>query len=179
MRIKKLFSLIPVLLGALCLLFHTSPAQAAIVSGDTIAHGVKLGGVDLGGKTLEEAREAVEAYCQELAASSFTVNVYGNTEDRPLLGSYSVTLADLGFSWSAEESLKKATTFGQKGRLIELYKNLQDLQQEQVNLPLDCSVKADAIRNFVENVLAPKINREPVDAKVGLQNGRVVVTEGS
>ena len=178
MRTKKLLFFIPVLLTALFLLLGVpSSAEAAIVNGGTIAKGVKLGEIDLGGKTLEEASQAVEEYCQKLAASEFTVNIYeGEDGSGQLLGSYSVTLSDLGFQWSAEASLKKATTFGQKGRLIELYKNLQDLQHEQVILPLDCSVKAENIRNFVEETVAASANRTMQDPKYTLEGGKLVVS---
>ncbi len=177
---KSLYLIIPLLLTALCLLFKApSPAEAAVVDGNTIAKGVNLGGVNLGGMTLEQATAAVEKHCQELSASEFKVNVYSTEENgsETLVGTYSVPLSEFGFSWSAEEALKKATTFGQKGRLIELYKNLQDLQYDQVNLPLECSVKPEAIRFFVENTLAAEINREPVNASVVLNGRKVVVTE--
>ena len=178
MRTKKLLFFIPVLLTALFLLLGVpSSAEAAIVNGGTIAKGVKLGEIDLGGKTLEEASQAVEEYCQKLAASEFTVNIYeGENGSGQLLGSYSVTLSDLGFQWSAEASLKKATTFGQKGRLIELYKNLQDLQHEQVILPLDCSVKAENILNFVEEKVAASANRTMQDPKYSLEGGKLIVS---
>ena len=179
MRTKQLFRLIPLLLAALCLLFLCPTAEAAIVDGSKIAKGVKLGDVDLGGKTLEEATNAVEEYCNKLAASKLTIEIYGKEEGKDeeiKVGSYTVALSELGFTWSAEESLHKATTFGQKGRLIELYKNLQDLQFEQVILPLECSVKADAIRAYVENTLVPQVNCEPVDATVSLEGKKVVVS---
>ena len=177
MRTKKALFLIPIFLTALFLLLGVpSSAKAAIVNGSTIAKGVKLGEVDLGGKTLEEASQAVEDYCQQIADSSFTVNVFDDSAGTPqLVGSYSVTLRDLGFQWSAEASLKKATTFGQKGRLIELYKNLQDLAHEQVILPLECSVKAEAIRSFIEDKVAASANRPVQDAKYALEGGTLVL----
>ena len=175
MKHRKLFLFVPILLSALFLLLHAPSAQAAIVNGGTIAKGVRLGDVELGGMTLEEATQAVEDYCQELAAREFTVYIYDGPEaSQPvtdpdaeinkgdLLGTYKTTLADLGFEWSAEASLKKATTYGQKGKLIELYKNLQDLQYDQVILPLECSVKADAIMDFVQNTIAASANK-PVE----------------
>ncbi len=183
MQYKKKLLWLPVLLFGLLLLFRPLTAQAALIDDGTIANGVWLGDIDLSGMTQEEATAAVEQYFQELENSSVTVNVFdnhadpGSTDPAYLINTLQVTLKDLGFTWSAEDSLREATRYGQSGKLIERYKRLQDLKYDQVRLPLQYSINADTVRNFVSGRISPEVNHGATNAAITASNKKIVITQ--
>ena len=86
------------LLAAAGIFSFQQPAYAVASEEETvIEQGVYAGDVDLGGLNREEAKEKLDAYYQQMAASPFTVSVNGQPVE--------TTLAKLGFSWDSETAV--------------------------------------------------------------------------
>ena len=185
----KLKTLALLLFLILCGSLFMRPAtrvQAALVSGNTIADGVWMGDIDLSGKTLDEAKTILEEYFREVESSILKIYVYdnyanrnkpGETEGQALLNSFFVPFGDLGFTWSVEETLKEAASYGQSGRLIERYKHLQDMKYENKRLPLNYTVSLESIQDYISEKIAPEVNHAATDAKVSVSYPNIFVSE--
>ncbi len=184
----KLKTMVLLLFLLLCgsLLMKPARVQAALVNGNTIADGVWMGDIDLSGKTLDEAKAILEDYFKEVESSILKIYVYdnyinkdkpGETEGQTLLNSFFVPFGDLGFTWSVEDTLKEAASYGQSGRLIERYKHLQDMKFENKRLPLDYTVSLESIKNYVSEKISPEVNRAATDAQVSVSYPNVFVSE--
>lgn len=184
----KLKTMVLLLFLLLCgsLLMKPARVQAALVNGNTIADGVWMGDIDLSGKTLDEAKALLEEYFKEVESSILKIYVYdnyinkdkpGETEGQTLLNSFFVPFGDLGFTWSVEDTLKEAASYGQSGRLIERYKHLQDMKFENKRLPLDYTVSLESIKNYVSEKISPEVNRAATDAQVSVSYPNVFVSE--
>lgn len=137
---------------------------------DRILSGIYAEGISLEGKTAQEAKEAVEAYIEELKTKVITLVVINGNEVQ-------VTPQDLGFSWSNPEIIEEAVTIGQKGNIVQRYKAAKDLQIANKVFDLQFSVDKQLINNILK-AQCSVYNQEALDATLVLDDGGFVIHPG-
>lgn len=116
--------------GAICLLAGTQPVKATEKA--TIAEGVYIGNVNVGGMTQAQAQSAVEEYVAGLMDTTFTLK--GES------GSVSMTAQDMGVTADVNAAVTEAVAVGRAGSLINRYKTTQDLKKNSLVLDMHLSV---------------------------------------
>lgn len=137
---------------------------------NTISEGVYIGGVNVSGKTIQEAKEAVEAYVEELKGLTVTFRVMDGNE-------IEVTAGDMGLRWTNPDAAQDAVALGKKGNIVQRYKALQDLRHE--NKVFDLAYDFD--KELIRQILAERCgeyNTEAKDATLTRVNGVFSVTPG-
>ena len=152
---------------ALCALVVAFIVGRSLFGGDEIAGGVRVGEVDVGGMTKDEARAAVERH----AASAF---------DEVKLGDEgSVSGEQLGVKVGAGEAVEEAYAVGRRGwvggRLLATTRsNLAGVQVDT-----DVTYDKEAARAAVEK-LAGEFRQEPQNASFSVTDeGKIEVTKAS
>ena len=128
----------------------------ASVSDTTIANGVIVEGVDLSGMTPEEARAALQAKADSLAATSVNLRLGENV--------ITSTLADLGYSCTNLDIVDSLIPIGKSGNIVERYKEQKDLENETVQYALDFTVDLTKVQAFVQNCSV--YNSDPVEGEL-------------
>ena len=124
---------------------------------DTIADGVKVGGVDVGGLDREQAEQRLQKRLVEPLDQPVTVKL--GSESYKLDGSKLDVHADV--SGMVDEAIDASQSWGIPGRFVrEVTGGTVD---ETVHPEVTYSHKA--VRNFVKHV-ADEVNREPQDASI-------------
>lgn len=173
MRGKKRKTVLAVCILAACaciLPYHAVNARADAKEEDTIAEGVSIGNVSVGGMTAEEAKAAIEAYAGEVDAAVFTLTANGKSVE--------VAASELGITFDSADALEEALSVGKTGSLIDRYKDAADLANggKVFELPLSVDETAAAA---VLTEKAEKLNNEAVDNGLVRENGEFVFVEGS
>lgn len=141
------------------------------VGSDIIADGVYIGTINVSGKTMEEAIDAVEAHIEELKSRSLTLNVIDANQ-------VTVTIGDLGLIWGNPEAAKDAVALGKKGNVIQRYKALQDLRHENKVFELVYDLDKEAIRQILTEQCS-QYNSEAKDAVLTKTGDSFTVTPGT
>lgn len=133
-----------------------------------LPEGIRVQGQDLAGKTCGEARDAIEAYVNELGGRKVVLTVDGEDEE--------TTAGALGLYWSNENSIQEELEKYAGGSLIRQYMVEKDLKETPLELSLETSVDEEKVNAFVEeqsrDVLTP-----PQNASIRRENGAFVITE--
>ena len=145
-------------------LLISSPTQSFAAE---IPEGLYAGGQSLGGKTKEEAKQAVEEYIDSLAGQSITLEVDGEP--------VGTTADELGFYWSNTDEVVAAVEEYTDGNLITQYLRQKDLEQENVVIPLETSVDEAKVTQFVEEKCSG-ITAQAQDASITREDGKFVIT---
>lgn len=144
------------------------PLLASILLGSgEIRSGVRIGEVDVGGKTPEEARAALEGYTSE----RFSEISFQGTD-------FTLTGKELGVEMDAAAAVDRAYAVGHEGwfgrRVAEAVRARTGGFQVTPNLSYDESVARDAV-----DELAGQFQREPKNATFGIaDDGEVEVQKG-
>ena len=136
----------------------------------TIAEGVYIGNIDVGGMTAEEATEAIQNYIQEAGQSVFTLSA-GERNIR-------ATASELGISFTDMNVVQEALDVGKVGNLIKRYKDKKDLQNGNVVI----NMLLDVDKNKVATLLGDKtdqLNQEAVDNGLVRKDGAFEFVAGS
>lgn len=163
--VRKVFPVV-----ALLAAFLLWPAEVQAKGTETIKAGVYAGEVSLAGMTKEEAEEAVEAYVASLETVEITLVAADN---QPVV----VTAGELGVAWANPEVLEEALGHGTVGNVVQRYKELKDLENNNVIYPIKLEFDITAI----DSILAEQckaFDREAIDASLTLKDGEFIVTEG-
>ncbi|MDE7251473.1 MAG: VanW family protein [Acetatifactor sp.] len=158
-----------VLIGIALVLTFSVEVQAA--GTDTINQGVYAREIDLSGKTVTEARAAVEFYVENLKSTEITLEVAGGRE-------VLITAGDLGMTWVNTELPEEAVQLGRKGNIIERYKILENLLHENYIFPIELDFDVATI----DTVLAEKCvkyDKKAVNVSLSRnEEGQFEVVEG-
>jgi vancomycin resistance protein YoaR len=152
------------ILAALVVILLAGGAAAVVTtgnftSGDKIAQGVKVGGIPVAGMTSAEAQTAVEQQFQASLPAQITLNYPG--------GSLAVGREDLGLQPDLASALQQAQAVGREANLLQRLRTRWEMRAGTVDLPVTMTVDQPRLRLTLES-LAPRINREPKDAKVSV-----------
>lgn len=136
---------------------HVRDMEAA-VNVDAFYQGISIGGVDVGGMTREEARQAVQtAVAEQLNVPGITIT-YGEQQ-------WVFTQNDLRDSRNLDPILDNAWSVGRSGSLKDRYQQIVSLQTKGRDFDADIVYSADAIAPYIETI-AYQVSNDPVDATV-------------
>ncbi len=152
-----------------CFLLAGNVARAE--SEATIKKGVFVDGMDMAGKTREEALETIEAYVDRLEAVKITLTAAGGNLV-PFTGE------DIGMKWINPEVLDEALSMGSEGNVIERYKTIKDLENGSVNLKLVFDYDMQAINDLLATEAA-KYDREAIDFSLKKVGQKFEIAEGT
>lgn len=163
--------IVPVITVALLLCVGIGITVKAKTTEDiTIADGIYIGPVNVGGMTEEEAFEAVTSYIENASDATFTLTV-GDRE-------VSVTAEDIALNFEESNAVEKAIRVGRSGSLIQRYKDKKDLEQENLILPIGASIDTELLTQVIEEN-AEKLNDEVIDNGLTRENDKFVFVEGT
>ena len=140
---------------------HALAAEEVSSESLTMKNGVYIEHMDVAGMTVEEARQTVEDYIDELSKTQIHVT-FG--EQVVML-----TMEELGLAWANPEIIDQAIVYGNTGNILQRYKATRNLENDKVVLELAFSWKENVLRNFVENQ-AKLFHVDPVRAEIVRDN---------
>lgn len=135
---------------------------------NTICKGVLIDNVDVSGMTKAEARSALNNYIDSLRNKGIAVMVGANIVYR--------TMGELGYTAAPNDNIDQALAFGKSGNLIKRYKDLKDIEQGNVVLPLAFTYDVDKINELVSGDVSA-YNIAPVNATIKRENGKFIYTD--
>lgn len=121
---------------------------------ETIENGVYIGGIDVGGMTASEAKDAVNSYVNSIMDTTFTLS--GSA------GSIEATAQSMGVSADSDVAVEEALTVGHTGSLINRYKEITDLKSENIVINMRLSVDKQTTAQMIYDN-SSKINTPAVD----------------
>lgn len=133
-----------------------------------ICEGVKVGQIEIGGMSGEEAQQAVNAYKEGRLNRVVEVDVSGQT--------VSATVGELGYAFSAGDFLEKAMSVGKSGTMIENYKQIKEASQGKISYPIEATFDDNALKKFVKKKCR-KLCTEAKNATVKMKDGNFVYTK--
>lgn len=165
---KKIRALLIVFVSlCVCLIGVTAFASSDIFSGKTICEGVYIDDVNVGGMTEKEAKKAVSEYVRKLGQRTVTVEVLDEE--------VSTSFETLGFACEENNFVKAAMNVGTKGNLLKRYKEMKDIEKEQLVYEQEYIFDEELVRAFVEEQLS-KYDKKPKNAKLVYKNGVFTAT---
>ncbi len=153
---------------AVCTLGLGMTAQAK--GEPTIKAGVYAENIDLSGMTEAEAVAAIDAYVEELKLVEIGLVAADENEVK-------TTAGDLGVTWANPELIKEALELGSHGNVIERYKILADLQNDNKIFELELAFDIQAINDILANECV-RYDREAVNVSLLREDGEFHVVEG-
>ena len=118
------FVVIFMMFGLIAVYTYVSYASLRPKDG-TICEGVTVEHVAVGGMTKDQAMEAVSEETEKRGRQVLEVEVNGSV--------VTTTLAEVGYTFSAEEFLDEAMKVGRRGNLIENYKEIKETRKTGVS----------------------------------------------
>lgn len=141
---------------------------------DTFYDGIYVENVNLGGKTINEAKELL---IEKEKALRDNVNIKFNSKGKTSL----ITQDDFDYIYNTDEILKEAYSLGRYGENWVRYNQILHMHNVPVYLNIECKFDESSINKAVEKVLND-INVLPQDAKVStfniLQNPKFTYKDG-
>ena len=151
------------------LLFVLLPVFAGNVRAeDLISEGVYIGEMDLGGMTMKEARQMVNAEVKKLSQTPVTITMGEHQA--------SSTYGDLGLTWTNQGIMKEIGLLGTTGNILDRYKKQKDLQNSNVHYSLKYTLNAQAERALVESLA--QYNTEPVSCGIYMGDDGMLHPDG-
>ncbi len=169
---KKIFvAVVPVLMvGVLALCGMAFTYAKTKPMDDRICEGVYIDDLNLSGMTMEEAQEAVNGYVEGLLGRNVSVDVGGEKVITPL--------ESLGFTCEDNAFVEEAFQFGKKGNVIKRFKEMRDVEQQNVVYNLNFSINEKKVRKFVEGE-GKRVDVKAKNASLKRVNGKFVVTDAT
>ncbi len=130
------------------------------VNTETFYEGVVVEGIDLGGKTLDQAKEALASLEPDLRQPvDITVTAGGN--------SYQLTTDDFTYTYNTDEVLDEAYQVARTGERMDRYNKILDLKENPVEFSIEAQMTVDdaKLQEFVD-AIAAEVNVAPVEASV-------------
>lgn len=130
-----------------------------------ILNGVKVGNVDLSGKTKEDALNILKSKYSDVAANK-KINI--KTKDR----NYKINYSEIGAKYNINETVEEAINYGKDLNTISKYKVIKNPNVKPYNLKFSYDIKP--IEKVIDTI-AKDVNRSPKNASVKLVNGNFQV----
>lgn len=154
--------------AALCLLL-AYPVSMQAGEPDTIADGVYIGNVYVGGMTEAEAAAAVEAYVEETGGVELTLCAGEK--------SIAVEARELGIDFSDMSVVQQAMDVGRSGNLIKRYKDKKDLEHGDKVIGMKLDVDKTVVTALLEEK-ADTLNQEAIDNGLVREDGEFRIIKG-
>lgn len=153
-----------VVAGALTVMVTAAAYADASLRGDEVLAGVRMGPVDLGGKTADEARQAIAQYSESILGTPVPVTVEG-TEIQ-------VDPRQFGYSVDVDAAVDSAMAVGRSG--WPLARGWDWFTERDISVPL--RIDDDVLRGQIESIqFEGKI--EPVEPQVSVEDGELVIDD--
>jgi len=136
---------------------------------DQIAPGIRVGGVDIGGRSVSEARQVIQD--EVVAPLQKPVIVTYEGEE------YKLSARRLDQSADLDEMLDEATGRSREGDLIERMTRYVQGSAVNVNIEPELAYSEEAVDEFVAE-LAEEVNRDPQDASIEPSGDQLTPTPG-
>ncbi len=145
----------------------------AIKNDDTIAEGIYIANIDVGGLTIEEATTEVNAMLGNYSEASVVIQVTDSEDEFP-----ATTLSGLGFDMINEDDvIQEAWEYGKSEGFWENFKKLQGLkEEEQVYYPNYTVDEALVEEYLMSNYSGVEI--QAIDAYISMEEGELVYHDG-
>lgn len=167
-RLKKTVVCFALLVAA-CMIF-AYPTKIKADKTDTIAEGVYIGSIHVGGMTAEEAAAAIHDY---VAAAEKAIITLSAGEQ-----SVQVTGEQLGLYIRDLNVVQEAMDMGKVGSLIKRYKDKKDLEQGSKQIPLTLQVDNATVTALLEEE-SVHLNQAAVNNGLERENGEFLFVEGA
>jgi len=165
---RKRFIYAVVLLMAISFIYGTAAKKVYAQDDATICKGVFIDQVDVSQMTASQAGAAVAEYIESLRNKRVGVMVGKDIVQ--------TDLASLDYTADYTDAVAQALKFGKSGNLIKRYKELKDIEQGNVVLPLTYTFDTQKIREWVESDVSA-FNIPPVNATIKRENGAFIYTD--
>ena len=168
-NIKRLLTGIGVAVLGFTLVSGLDMVHVKADSKETIATGVYIGSVDVGGMTKQEAHDAVDAYMDSLMQTNFSL--------MGPIGYMNITAEEMGITTDVDTVVEEANAIAKYGDLISRFKETKDLEKEHkvVDLPLTLDKQATANKIYEHR---DELNIAAVDNSFRIENGNFVFIPG-
>lgn len=163
------------LLAAFAVMAGSAAAAPFFVNAETekktlIPKGVYAGEIYIGEMAEAEAALRIKEFITDLSDRKITL-LAGDLR-------LTATAGELGVSWDNQEIVEEAAGFGTTGNLIERYKELKDLEQEDKVYDIVYGIDRDAVRHLLEEH-KETLNTEVIDSRLERTDGIFEITLGS
>lgn len=142
--------------GAFAALFLTALTMAGVspvaAAKRTVREGVYIDGMDISGKTKEEATALVEGKVE--ANKAYKIHLKVGDEF------VTVTGEELGIYWKNTGLVSDALNYGKEGNIVQRYKVVKSLKEKNASLSIQYGVNEEALHKIISGYCA-SLNRSP------------------
>ncbi len=139
-----------------------------ILNINTIYEGIRIDGYDVSNKTMKQALEYIKEKKEtEINKKNMNLVYNGNV--------YKINLRQLGFSYKYDEAVNAAFQLGREGNFLRRLKEIAKINKG-VEIPLESFYDVHKIKDIANN-MTQEINKEPIDAVLNFNNGKITVTD--
>ena len=131
----------------------------------TICEGVTVEHVNVGLMTKEQALQEVNKETEKRGKQVLEVEVNGRV--------VTTTLAEVGYTFSAEEFLEKALKVGRKGNFIENYKEIKEAKAGKISFEIQQQLDEKTLKTFVKKKCKEQCTSAQ-NAKISMEDGELV-----
>lgn len=135
---------------------------------DTIAYGLYIDDINIGGMNKEEAELALDEYVDNLRSKKISLIVDEKSID--------IKFEDIDYNVEANNFVELAIEVGKEGNLIKRYKDLKDVEVENIFYKLSFKYDYEKLTSIIEEK-TKEFNITPQNASVSRQNGNFIYTD--
>lgn len=161
LRVGFLFCLFVIVLAVLGAAWAVLQLRSQVVYS-----GVSVAGLDLGGRTAQQARDALSRRSEEIASARLVL-AFKDLER-------TATIGELGGRLDVDACVRAALAVGRRGNIIQRLKEIISAKHKGRDLPLVFSFDDTVLLSYLTPI-ARRINRPPVDARLSFNSGSVRV----
>lgn len=155
------------ILAVLCLLV-SAPTVLAAEKDETIAEGISIGGMSVGGMTEEEAEKLVANYVAGLENGTLQLSFNGAETE--------IGFAELGFQWDNPDVVSEAAICGQTGNLLERYLEITTVKNEGRDYEIQYHIDENLLEAYLQEQ-AEEYQTEAVEAVIKRSGKGFTVTQ--
>lgn len=135
---------------------------------NTFPNGVYVDDVPIGGMTLFEAQNTIDAYVENQRNKVIILNFGESTEE--------IGLELLDYKYKDHNFLKEALEIGKHGNLVKRYKDIKDVEKENLVYHLEYSINEEKLEGYLIS-FSEKYDMQAENAKVKREGGEFVYTD--
>jgi len=151
-------------------LWSTGILAPGVLESNRIMRGVTIGGHDVGGMTVSEARMRLQAQMSTCETAPISLRLGDET--------WRVSPEEMGTVVDVEAALRAAYSVGRSGRLYARLLQRRQAKRDGIDIPLVVSVDEQRLRDLVF-ALASVVQVQPVDARIVITDDDQVIIEPS
>lgn len=145
----------------------------AIENDDTIAEGIFIADIDVGGLTIEEATDVVNTMLVNYGEASVVIQVTDSEDEFP-----ATALSGLGFDMINEEDvIQEAWEYGKTEGFWENFKKIQGLKEETIVYYPEYTVDTGLVEEYLTTNYSG-VEIQPIDAYITIESDELVYHDG-